>query len=198
MPLSELAALLLFATAMAFTPGPNTTLSAAIAANRGLKPALRFVFAVPVGWGLMLLACIAGLGALLAAAPLLRGAIKAAGLGYMRWLAWKLAGSRALAQRRAGLDVGFAQGVALQFVNIKAWMNGLMISAGWVTVDAQVLQRAAVVLPLMMAYGVASNFTYALVGSSLRAWLMHGRRLLVFNRVLAVVLVATAAWMVTL
>ena len=43
MPLSELGALLLFATAMAFTPGPNTTLSAAIAANRGLRPALRFV-----------------------------------------------------------------------------------------------------------------------------------------------------------
>jgi threonine/homoserine/homoserine lactone efflux protein len=198
MPLSELGALLLFATAMAFTPGPNTTLSAAIAANRGLGPALRFVFAVPVGWGLMLLACVAGLGALLAAAPLLRGAIKAAGLAYMLWLAWKLARSSALAQRRGGLDVGFAQGVALQFVNVKAWMNGLMISAGWITVDAQVLQRAAVVLPLMMAYGVASNFTYALVGSSLRAWLAHGVRLLVFNRVLAVVLVATAAWMVTL
>jgi threonine/homoserine/homoserine lactone efflux protein len=146
----------------------------------------------------MLAACIAGLGALLAAAPLLRGAIKAAGLGYMLWLAWKLAGNRTLAQRGDGLEVGFLQGVALQFVNIKAWMNGLMISAGWITVDAQVLQRAAVVLPLMMACGVASNLTYALVGSSLRAWLVHGRRLLVFDRALAAVLVATAAWMVTL
>jgi threonine/homoserine/homoserine lactone efflux protein len=198
MPPSELGALLLFATAMAFTPGPNTTLSAAIAANRGLRPALRFVAAVPVGWGLMLLACIAGLGALLAAAPLLRGAIKAAGLAYMVWLAWKLAGSAAPGPRRAGLDVGFAQGVALQFVNIKAWMNGLMISAGWITVDAQVLQRSAIVLPLMMAYGIASNLTYALVGSSLRAWLARGARLQVFNRALALVLVATAAWMATL
>jgi threonine/homoserine/homoserine lactone efflux protein len=51
------------------------------------------------------------------------------------------------------------------------------------------------VLPLMMAYGLASNFTYALVGSALRGWLAHGRRLLWFNRALALVLVATAAWM---
>jgi threonine/homoserine/homoserine lactone efflux protein len=135
---------------------------------------------------------------LLAAAPLLRGAIQAAGLAYMVWLAWKLARSSALGQRAGGLDVSFLQGVALQFVNIKAWLNGLMISAGWVTVDAAVAQRTAVVLPLMMAYGVASNLTYALVGSSLRAWLVHGRRLAVFNRLLAAVLVATAAWMATL
>ena len=91
--------------------------------------------------------------------------------------------------------MGFAQGVALQFVNIKAWMNALMISAGWVTVDGQVAQRLAIVLPLMMAYGLASNLTYALVGSGLRRWLAQGRRLLVFNRALAFVLAATAAWM---
>jgi len=131
MPLSELAALMLVATAMAFTPGPNTTLSAAIAANRGLRPALRLVFAVPVGRGLMLLA-------------------------DLLWLAWKLAGSHALAQRRGGLDIGFGQGVALQFVNVKAWMNALMISAGGVTADAQALQRATVGLSLTMAHGAAS------------------------------------------
>jgi hypothetical protein len=41
----------------------------------------------------------------------------------------------------------------------------------------------------------ASNFAYALVGSALRHWLAQGRRLLWFNRALAAVLVATAAWM---
>jgi threonine/homoserine/homoserine lactone efflux protein len=56
----------------------------------------------------------------------------------------------------------------------------------------------AVVLPLMMAYGLASNFTYALIGSALRHWLAQGRRLLAFNRVLAAVLVVTAAWLAVL
>jgi hypothetical protein len=54
------------------------------------------------------------------------------------------------------------------------------------------------VLPLMMAYGLASNFTYALVGSSLRGWLAQGQRLAWFNRALSAVLVATAAWMALL
>jgi threonine/homoserine/homoserine lactone efflux protein len=34
-------------------------------------------------------------------------------------------------------------------------------------------------------------------GSLLRHWLARGRRLLWFNRVLALVLLATAGWMVT-
>ena len=63
MPWSEFTALLLLATAVSFTPGPNTTLSTAIAANRGLRGALRFVCAVPVGWCALLLLCAAGLGA---------------------------------------------------------------------------------------------------------------------------------------
>jgi threonine/homoserine/homoserine lactone efflux protein len=39
---------------------------------------------------------------------------------------------------------------------------------------------------------------YALVGSALRDWLAQGRRLVVFNRVMAAVLVATALWMARL
>jgi len=88
--------------------------------------------------------------------------------------------------------------VMLQFVNIKAWMNALMISAGWITVAEPIAPRLAIVLPLMMAYGLASNFTYALIGSALRSWLAVGQRLAWFNRALAAVLVATAAWMAVL
>jgi threonine/homoserine/homoserine lactone efflux protein len=54
MTASEFSALLVLATATSFTPGPNTTLSTALAANFGLRHSLRFVCAVPVGWGLLL------------------------------------------------------------------------------------------------------------------------------------------------
>ena len=199
MSAQEFLALIVFSTAMAFTPGPNTMLSAALAANGGLRHAMRFILAVPFGWGLLLLACTAGLGTLVQAAPVLRGLIKALGLAYMLWLAWKLARTDRLAHAHGQrLNVGFGQGVLLQFLNIKAWMNALMISAGWITVAEPIGPRVAIVLPLMMAYGLASNFTYALIGSALRHWLAQGRRLLAFNRVLAAVLVATAAWLAVL
>ena len=199
MSLTELAALLAYATAMAFTPGPNTTLSAALAANHGLRHALRFVVAVPVGWWLLLVASIAGLGALVAALPALGQAVRWVGVAYMLWLAgrlWARAGAPASAkQRAADFDVGFARGVALQFVNGKAWLNALTISATWITVEGQTLLRSAQVLPIAAFYGLASNFTYAFIGAALRGWLAQGQRLRNFNRTMALVLVATALWM---
>ena len=196
MPWSELVALLAFATAMSFTPGPNTTLAAALAANHGLKRALPFVAGVPLGWGALLLGCALGLGALLQGLPLLRGALKWAGLAYLLWLAWMLAASASLAQadpRR--FDVGFWQGAALQFVNIKGWMAALFISTSWISAAADPWTRIGFVLPLLMVLGLLSNLAYALVGSSLRGWLAVGARLLWFNRMLALVLLATALWM---
>ena len=197
MPLAEFTALLALATAMSFTPGPNTTLSTALAANRGLRPALRFVCAVPVGWTALLLLCAGGVGAVVVAAPALRWGIEAVGIGYLLWLAWKLSGSSRLSEADARrLNVGFWQGAALQFVNIKAWLLALTIVAGWVVGQPDHLQRLALVLPVMMAFAFASNLTYAATGALLRHWLAHGRRLLWFNRAMALVLVLTAAWMV--
>ena len=114
MPLAEFTALLALASAMSFTPGPNTALSTAMAANRGLRPAMRFVCAVPVGWALLLLLCAGGVGAVVVAVPALRWAIKAVGIGYLLWLAWTLSQSARLGEADAArMDIGFWQGAAL-------------------------------------------------------------------------------------
>lgn len=199
----EITTLLLFCTAMSFSPGPNTTLSTALAANGGLRPALRFCLAVPTGWTLLMAGSGLGLGALVLGAPGLRWALKLAGVAYMLWLAWKLARADQLAQVDARrLRVGFWQGVGLQFLNIKAWMLALTLTAGWVVNAAgrpapNPGERLAIICAVMLVFAFSSNFTYALVGSTLRGWLAQGRRLLWFNRVLAVVLASTAAWMLT-
>lgn len=193
---SEWSALLVLATATSFTPGPNTTLSTALAANRGLRGALHFVASVPVGWGLLFTLCALGLGSLVLAVPALRWAVLLSGVAYLLWLARRLWGAGTLAQADAArLNVTFWQGVALQFLNIKAWMLALSIVAGWVAGRPDVSARFAATLPVMLAFAFFSNLSYALVGSLLRAWLAQGRRLLVFNRCMASALVLTAGWM---
>lgn len=200
---SEVTALLVFCTAMSFSPGPNTTLATALAANLGLQRALRFCIAVPTGWVLLMLGSGLGLGALVLGVPALRWGVKLVGVGYMLWLAWKVAGTSQLAQAdEKRLNVTFWQGVGLQFVNIKAWMLALTLTAGWVVNAAgqpatNPGQRLAIICAVMVVFAFSSNFTYAMVGSLLRQWLAQGRRLLWFNRALALVLVATAVWMLT-
>lgn len=207
MQAAEFTALLVLSTATSFTPGPNTTLSTALAANLGLRRAMRFVVAVPVGWGILFSLCAGGLGALVVALPALRMAIQFAGIAYLLWLATKLARSNALAQAdTARMNVTFLQGVMLQFLNIKAWMLALTVVAGWLAGREDALARFAITLPLMLAFGFFSNLLYALIGSLLRDWLAgpvvngvaSAQRLRWFNRSMALVLVLTAFWMATL
>ncbi len=177
--------------------------STALAANLGLRRALRFCLAVPTGWTLLMLACGLGLGALVLGVPALRWGVKLLGVAYMLWLAWKLAGASTLSEVDASrLNVTFLQGVGLQFLNIKAWMLALTLSAGWVVNAAgqpstNPGQRLAIICVVMVFFAFTSNFTYAVAGSLLRQWLARGARLVWFNRALAVVLVATALWMLT-
>lgn len=201
----EFTPLLVLATAMSFSPGPNTTLSTALTANGGLGRAMRFVIAVPVGWSLLLLFSATGVGALVVAMPVLRWLIKALGIGYLIWLAYKLGGSGTAASSNGSdrttdqqIHVGFVQGVMLQFVNIKGWFLALTVAAGWIVGHADMPQRLAIVTAVMLVYGFASNFSYALIGALLRNWLAQGLRLRWFNRLMAAVLVLTAAWMTRL
>lgn len=194
----EFTALLVLGTAMSFSPGPNNTLSTALAANRGLRGAMHFVCAVPVGWGVLMSLCAAGLGALLLAVPALALAVKVVGIVYLLWLAFKLSNAGALGQAdHTFMNVTFWQGAALQFVNIKAWMFALTVVAGWIAGKPDAWLRLATVLPTMMFFAFVSNLAYAALGAVLSGWLAHGVRLLWFNRAMAAVLVVTAWWMWT-
>ena len=113
---------------------------------------------------------------------------------------WNLTPNKSLTP--AAIDVTFLQGVGLQFLNIKAWMLALTLTAGWVVnAGGQPAtnpgERLAIICAVMVFFAFTSNFTYAVAGSLLREWLTQGRRLVWFNRALAAVLVATALWMLT-
>jgi threonine/homoserine/homoserine lactone efflux protein len=196
----EFTALLVLATAMSFSPGPNTTLSTALGANHGLRRALPFCLRRAGRLGRAAAGLRPGPGRAGRGVPLLSWAVKIIGVAYLLWLAFKISQSRQLSQADAArLNVTFWQGAALQFVNIKAWMLALAIVSGWIAGREAPGLRLAIVLPVMLAYAFVSNLTYALAGSLLRDWLSgpagSGLRLRWFNYIMAAVLVATAVWM---
>ncbi len=195
----ELFALIALATVGTFTPGPNTTLSATIAANHGLRRTLPFVCAVPTGWGVLLVLNAAGLGVMVLGYPPLRWGLLAAGALYLLWLAWKLANTQHLSEAAIGPVVGFRQGVILQFINIKAWFLALSVVSGWVIGHDDTVARLLETLPIFMFFGLTSNLTYAWIGASLRHWLRGpndtAERLKWFNRIMALALLGTVVWM---
>jgi threonine/homoserine/homoserine lactone efflux protein len=196
----ELFAFIALATIGTFTPGPNTALSATLAANHGLRHALPFVCAVPVGWGILLILNAAGLGAMVLGFPPLRWGLLTAGVMYLLWLAFILATTQRLGEAAQGPIVGFKQGVVLQFINIKAWLLAMAMVSGWVIGHDDALARLLEILPIFMFFGLVSNLTYAWLGARLRHWLSGPQgtalRLQWFNRLMAVALMVTVVWMV--
>jgi threonine/homoserine/homoserine lactone efflux protein len=196
----ELFALIALATVGTFTPGPNTALSATLAANHGMRRALPFVCAVPAGWGVLLILNAAGLGVMVLGYPPLRWGLLAAGVLYLLWLAWKLASTQRLSEAALGPVVSFKQGVMLQFINIKAWFLALSVVSGWVIGHDDTVARLLETLPIFMFFGLTSNLTYAWIGASLRHWLRGpndtAQRLQWFNRFMALALLGTVVWMV--
>ena len=196
----ELFALITLATVGTFTPGPNTTLSATMAANHGLRRALPFIFAVPAGWGILLILNAAGLGAMVLGFPPLRWGLLATGVLYLLWLAYKIASTQRLSEATQGPIVGFKKGVMLQFINIKAWFLAMAVVSGWIIGHDDTLLRLLETLPIFLFFGLTSNLTYAWIGASLRHWLRGpndmARRLQWFNKVMALALFSTVVWMV--
>jgi threonine/homoserine/homoserine lactone efflux protein len=196
----ELFALIALATVGTFTPGPNTALSATMAANHGLRRALPFVFAVPAGWSILLILNAAGLGVMVLGFPPLRWGLLATGVLYLLWLAYKIASTQRLSEATQGPIVGFKQGVMLQFINIKAWFLAMAVVSGWIIGHDDTLVRLLETLPIFLFFGLTSNLTYALIGASLRHWLRGpngmARRLQWFNKVMALALISTVVWMV--
>jgi threonine/homoserine/homoserine lactone efflux protein len=196
----ELFALIALATVGTFTPGPNTALSATMAANHGLRRALPFVFAVPAGWSILLILNAAGLGVMVLGFPPLRWGLLATGVLYLLWLAYKIASTQRLSETTQGPIVGFKQGVMLQFINIKAWFLAMAVVSGWIIGHDDTLVRLLETLPIFLFFGLTSNLTYAWIGASLRHWLRGpngmARRLQWFNKVMALALLSTVVWMV--
>jgi threonine/homoserine/homoserine lactone efflux protein len=201
--LREFIALLIFCTVMTFSPGPNTMLTTAIAANDGFRRTLPFTLAVPVGWLFIMMACGLGIGTLVTQMPIIRYLIQFLGCAYLIWLAFKLSQSSQLKEVNLNkLNMGFFKGVIFQFLNIKVWLLALTITSAWV-IHAEGIpssnpeQRLIVSCVVMMCFAFASNMSYAIAGSVVRVWLSSGKRLLFFNRFLALILALTALWTLT-
>jgi threonine/homoserine/homoserine lactone efflux protein len=96
----------------------------------------------------------------------------------------------------------FWDGIGLQFINIKAWMLALTLTAGWVVNahrDARPEPGRTAGHHLRRDGGVRVHQQFHLCLARLAAAPdpVAGRRLLWFNRAMGFVLLLTAVWMLT-
>ncbi|MGH6623315.1 MAG: LysE family translocator [Burkholderiaceae bacterium] len=194
MPAEQLSALLLLAIVGSFTPGPNTTIATVTGAHYGVRATVPHMLGVPFGFATMLVAGALGISAAMLATPLLPLAIKWIGIAYLLWIARQIAGSSASATGTVMRPFSFWQSAAFQFVNPKAWMLTMATVATFMGDPFSRTRLGLIVLVFVIA-AFASLVLWAAVGAGLREWLAVGTRLRSFNRIMGLMLAATAGWM---
>lgn len=185
-----LAALLGFALVTTATPGPNNLMLMASGANFGFRRTVPHMIGI-VG-GLTVLTLMAGIGlmALFDAFPLLRNVLEVISIGYLLWLAWKVATAAPLKDTATGgQPMTFWQAAAFQWVNPKAWAMGLSAITLYAP-DRSLLSIMLVAAAFALVCFPAISI-WAWLGTVVRQWLSSARRRRAFNIAMAALLVAS-------
>ena len=187
-------ALVVFASVMAFTPGPNNILLTASGVNFGFARTIPHLLGVDVGFVILLAVFAGGLGLAFAAVPALQIALKIAGALYMLWLAWKVASARPSAdgghESTLGKPMTFLQAVAFQWVNPKAVVAALSGVAVYMRPGRE-LADFVVVLAVFALATFLSTATWAGFGVALRRCLRDPKHARIFNVVMGLLLVVS-------
>jgi threonine/homoserine/homoserine lactone efflux protein len=193
-PLGQtLAAFIVFNIVTSITPGPNNVMLAASGAQVGFRRSAAMMLGVLVGASLILLLNLLGFGALIAAAPQTRAALRVLGCTYLLWLAWKIWTAPPPSPDRHARLFGFGATFLLQFVNPKLWLVAASAAAAFLPQGGQWWGTAALFTAVYALTIVPSILLWVGAGALMRRVLTNERRRRMFNGAMAAATVATAA-----
>ena len=184
-----LPALIAFAAAMSFTPGPNNVLSTASGASFGFRRSLPLLLGITIGFALMI--AVVGLGAaqVFQAYPVVHQALKFGGSAYLLWLAWRIArAGRAGSAGARARPLGFLEGAAFQWVNPKGWVFAIGALSAFTTVGGDLFAEVATIVVVIAVFCIAAISTWCAFGVAIGRLLTSDRALAIFNLTMAALL----------
>ena len=190
MTFETLSALVLFAFVTSVTPGPNNLMLMTSGANFGFARSVPHMLGIAIGFTVMIFAVGLGILQIFEAWPPAAMLLKLASVAYMSWLAWKIMhAAPASPGENTGSPMSFAQAAAFQWVNPKAWAMALTALSLYAS-DASLLSFVLVAVVFGLV-NLPSITLWTVLGLQLARVLTNARRLRVFNRVMAALLMAS-------
>ncbi|MFJ7142685.1 MAG: LysE family translocator [Pseudomonas protegens] len=183
-----------FALAASITPGPVNIVALGSGARFGFRASLRHVGGATLGFVLLLVLIGLGLHELLRQWPLLTQGIRLFGVAFLLYMAWKLARDDGRLDADAAARAPSAwYGALMQWLNPKAWL-ACVAGMGAFAADGDVgLVWLFAGLYLLICYLSIACWAYA--GSCLRHYLSNPAQMRLFNRSMAALLAASAAYL---
>tara|TARA_B100000003_G_scaffold191019_1_gene189518 strand:- start:684 stop:1280 length:597 start_codon:yes stop_codon:yes gene_type:complete len=191
-----LVATLVFIIPMCFSPGPNNVLCAAHGSQHGFKGTLTLISGMAVGWSILGL-LVGGATVFIEDNQSFFDTLAYIGAAYIAYLSYKIATSNPLDEsHHDNQRLGFTTGVAIQFVNGKAWIHFLVLMTTFGTVFGSGFMGKSMLVLLNVMFGLPAVMSWAAFGTVLRRAFTTPKSAIVLNRAMGASLFAVALWIV--
>ncbi len=183
-----------FALAASITPGPVNIVALSSGAQFGFRASLRHVAGATLGFVLLLVLMGLGLHEVLLLWPFLTRVVQLAGVAFLLFMAWKLAVDEGLLNTEGTARApSMFYGAVMQWLNPKAWLACVAgMGAFAANGEASLIWKFAAVY-LVVCYVSVGCWEYA--GTFLRHYLGNPKGMRLFNRVMALLLAASAVYL---
>lgn len=184
---------LIFSYTSTITPGPNNIMLMNSATNFGIKPSIPHFLGICFGFPVLFFCIAVALGAIVTEYVWLQTLITILGISYLLYLAWKMI------QPTTDVHIGntagrkpltFLQAAAFQWVNPKAWVMSLSVTAIF-TIHTNYILNAMILSIAFVCVLVPCGCAWLWLGRQLAKLFTNTTHRHRFNQVMAIGLVAS-------
>ena len=183
-----MAPILTFAMTTAITPGPNNIILSTNAVNYGFKETIPLMLGVFFGVLSVLSLCLLGIGEIYESFPKFKTFIKIVATIFLTYLAYKIFNSSEFSDNSNKKKFTFKDIYFFQLINPKAVSVSMSSSAIFIQNQFSYFEEFILIFICFTISTSTSAIVWAAIGHSFRKYLNDKRKIIFFNRVMAVLL----------
>ena len=183
-----MAPILTFAMTAAITPGPNNIILSTNAVNYGFKETIPLILGVFFGFLSVLSLCLLGIGEVYKSFPNFKIFIEIVATIFLTYLAYKIFNSSEFSDNSNKKRFTFRDIYFFQLINPKAVSVSMSSSAIFIQNQFSYLEEFVLIFICFTISTSTSAIVWAAIGHSFRKYLNDKRKIIFFNRVMAVLL----------
>ena len=191
-----MAPILTFAMTAAITPGPNNIILSTNAVNYGFKATIPLMLGVFFGFLSVLTLCLFGIGEIYENYPYFKNFIKIVATIFLTYLAYKIFISTEFSENNNKRRFTFRDIYFFQLINPKAVSVSMSSSAIFIQNKFSYFEEFILIFICFIISTSTSAVVWAAIGHSFRKYLNDKRKIIYFNRVMALLLLGCVFYII--
>ena len=191
-----MAPILTFAMTAAITPGPNNIILSTNAVNYGFKATIPLMLGVFFGFLSVLTLCLLGIGEIYENYPNFKNFIKIVATIFLTYLAYKIFISTEFSDNNNKKRFTFRDIYFFQLINPKAVSVSMSSSAIFIQNKFSYFEEFILIFICFIISTSTSAVVWAAIGHSFRKYLNDKRKIIYFNRVMALLLLGCVFYII--